>query len=105
MKARKAWLEVMKTLREHKCHPRLLYPAKLSISIDGEKKILKDKIKFKQYLSTNAVLQRILEGKLQHKEDTCTKERTRYSTSHNKVKSREPQAHKFTYKNKHIRNH
>ena len=78
MKARRAWSEVMQTLREHKCQPRLLYPAKLSINIDGETKIFQDKTKFKQYLSTNPALQRILEGKLQHKEDTCTKERTRY---------------------------
>jgi hypothetical protein len=45
MKARRGWSEVMQTLREHKCQPRLLYPAKLSI---------------------NPALQRILEGKLQH---------------------------------------
>jgi hypothetical protein len=43
-------------------------PAKLSINIDGENKIFQEK-KFKQYLSTNPALQRILEGKLQHKED------------------------------------
>jgi hypothetical protein len=29
----------------------LLYPAKLSINIDGETKIFQDKTKFKQYLS------------------------------------------------------
>ena len=78
MKARRAWSEVMQTLREHKCQPRLLYPAKLSINIDGENKIFQDKTKFKQYLSTNRALQRILEGKLQHKKDTYTKEKTRY---------------------------
>jgi hypothetical protein len=36
MKARAAWSEVMQTLRENKCQPRLLFTAKLSISIDGE---------------------------------------------------------------------
>jgi hypothetical protein len=40
---------------------RVLYPEKLSIIIGGESKIFYDK--FKQYLSTNPVLQRILEGK------------------------------------------
>jgi hypothetical protein len=40
------------TLIEHKCQPRLLYPAKLSIAIDGEAKIFYDKAKFMQYLST-----------------------------------------------------
>ena len=29
--ARRAWTDVMQTLREHKCQPRLLYPAKLSL--------------------------------------------------------------------------
>ena len=31
MKARRSWTDVIQTLREHKCQPRLLYPAKLSI--------------------------------------------------------------------------
>jgi hypothetical protein len=78
MKARKAWSEVMQTLREYNCQLRLLYPAKLSNNIDGENKIFQGKTKFKQYLSTNSALQRILDGKFQHKEDTCTKERKRY---------------------------
>jgi hypothetical protein len=52
MKVRRAWSEVMQTLKEYKCQPRLLYPAKLSIIIDGETKIFQDKTKFKQYLST-----------------------------------------------------
>jgi hypothetical protein len=78
MKARRSWSEVIQTLREDKSHTRPLYPAKLSININGETKVFQDKTKFKQYLSTNSTLQRILEGKLQHKEGTCTKERTSY---------------------------
>jgi hypothetical protein len=35
-----------------------LYPAKLSITIDGETKIFHDKTKFTKYLSTNLALQR-----------------------------------------------
>jgi hypothetical protein len=58
--------------REHKC--QLLHPAKLSLNIDGETKIFQDKTKFTQYPSTNPALQRILEGKLQHKEGTYIKE-------------------------------
>jgi hypothetical protein len=46
MKARRSWADVIKTLREYKCQPRLLYPAKLSIAIDGETKIFHDKNKF-----------------------------------------------------------
>jgi hypothetical protein len=68
MKARRHWADVIQTLREHKCQPRLLYPAKLSITVDGENKISHDKTKFTQYLSTNPALQRIIDGKHQHKE-------------------------------------
>jgi hypothetical protein len=50
LKARRSWTYVMQTLREHKCQPWILYPAKLSIIIDGETKIFYDKTKFKQYL-------------------------------------------------------
>jgi hypothetical protein len=58
MKARRSWTDVIQTLREHKRQPRLLYPAKLSITINGETKVFHDKTKFTQYLSTNPALQR-----------------------------------------------
>uniref|UniRef100_A0ABK0LEJ4 Nucleic acid binding protein n=1 Tax=Rattus norvegicus TaxID=10116 RepID=A0ABK0LEJ4_RAT len=77
MKARRSWTDVIQTLREHKCQPRLLYPAKLSINIDGETKIFHDKTKFTQYLSTNPALQRIINGKAQHKEASYTLEEAR----------------------------
>ena len=59
MKARRSWTDVIQTLREHKFQPRLLYPAKLSITIDGETKVFHDKTKFTHYLSTNPAFQRI----------------------------------------------
>jgi hypothetical protein len=46
MKARRSWKYVIQTLKEHKCQPRLLCPAKLSITIDGETKVFHDKTKF-----------------------------------------------------------
>jgi hypothetical protein len=63
MKARRSWEDIIQTLREHKCQPRLLYPAKFSITIDGETKLFCDKSKFTQYLSTNPAIQRIIKGK------------------------------------------
>ena len=63
MKARRAWTDVVQTLREHKFQPRLLYPAKLSITINGETKLFHDKTKFTHYLSTNPTLQRIITEK------------------------------------------
>jgi hypothetical protein len=68
MKARRSLADVIQTLREHKCQARLLYPSKLPITIDRETKVFHDKTKFKQYLSTNSAFQRIIKGKLQHKE-------------------------------------
>jgi hypothetical protein len=43
MKARKSRADVIQTPREHKYQHRLLYPAKLSITIDGENKTFHDK--------------------------------------------------------------
>jgi hypothetical protein len=64
MKPRRSWADIIQTLREHKCHHRLLYPEKLSVTIDRETKIFHDKTKFSQYLSTNPVVQTIIKGKL-----------------------------------------
>jgi hypothetical protein len=63
MKARRSWTNVIQTLIEHKCQPRLLYPAKLSITIDRETKVFHVKTKFTQYLSRNPALQRTITGK------------------------------------------
>jgi hypothetical protein len=63
VKVRRFWEDVIQTPREHKCQPKLLYPAKLSITIDGETKIFHNKTNFTQYLSTNSALQRIIKGK------------------------------------------
>jgi hypothetical protein len=77
MKARRSWADVIQTLKEHKCQPRLLYPTILSIIIDGETKVFHDTTKFTQYLSTNPTLQRIIKGKLQQKEGNYTLEKAR----------------------------
>jgi hypothetical protein len=65
----------MPTLREHKCQSRLLYLAKLSITIDGETKIFHDKNKFTQCLTTNPALQRDSGWQCQHKEGNYTLEK------------------------------
>jgi hypothetical protein len=77
MKARRAWTDVIQTLREHKCQPRLLFPAKLSIIIDGETKVFHDKNKFTHYLSTNPALQRIITEKNQYKDGNHALEKAR----------------------------
>jgi hypothetical protein len=77
MKARRSWTDVTQTLREHKCQPRLLYRAKLSITIDGENKVFHDKTKFTQYLSMNPALQKIITGKHQQKDGNYALEKAR----------------------------
>ena len=65
------------TLREHNCQPKLLYPAKLSITIDGGPKVFHDKTKVTQYLSMNPVFQRIITRKHQQKDRNYTLEKAR----------------------------
>jgi hypothetical protein len=77
MKARRSWADVIQSHREHKCQPRLLYTAKLSITIDGGTKIILDKSKFRQYLSTNPAIQKIIDGKHEHKEGNYTLKKSR----------------------------
>jgi hypothetical protein len=63
MKAKRYWTDIIQTLREYKCQPRLLCPAKLSITIDGETKVFHDKTEFTQYLSMNPAHKRIITEK------------------------------------------
>lgn len=77
LKAKRSWIDVIQTLREQNCQLRLLYSAKLGIIMVGETKVFQDKTKFKQYLSTNTALQRIIEEKAQHEEGNYTQEKAR----------------------------
>jgi hypothetical protein len=63
MKARRAWTDIIQTLRQHKGQPRLLYPAKLSVTLDGETKVFHNKTKFTHCLSMNPTLQWIITEK------------------------------------------
>jgi hypothetical protein len=102
MKARRSRKDVIQTLRKHNCQPRLLYPAKFSITINGETKVFHDKIKFTQYLLMNPALQKIIKGKLQHKEGNSNLEKAR-KKSFNKPERRQPQEQNPNSNNKHNR--
>ena len=75
MKSRRSWEDVIQTLREHKCQSRLLYPAKLSITIDEETKVFHDKTNSHDIFFKNPALQRIIKGKHQHKDGKYTLEK------------------------------
>ena len=43
-------------------HPRLLYPAKLSFRMEGQRKCFSDKVKFKEFIITKHLLYEMLKG-------------------------------------------
>jgi hypothetical protein len=77
MKARRSWTDGIQTLRGHKCQPRLLYSAKLSINIDGESKIFHNKNKFTQCFFPKSIPVKDNRWKFQHKEGNYTLEKAR----------------------------
>jgi hypothetical protein len=53
---------VHQALKENNFSLRILYPAKLSLQIDGGIKVFHDKQKLKQYMTTTLSLQKVLMG-------------------------------------------
>ena len=47
LKGRGSWTNILHTIRDNRCQPRLLYWAKLTITIDGESKVFHDQATFK----------------------------------------------------------
>ena len=64
LQARKEWQKIFQVMRTRGLQPRLLYPAKLSIKIEGQIKSFPDKRSLKKYTSTKPVLQEMLKGLL-----------------------------------------
>ena len=62
LKVRKPRRDVLQTLRDHRCQARLLYPAKLSSTLDRESKAFHKRTKHKEYLPTTPGPQETLEG-------------------------------------------
>lgn len=75
IKGRKAWTDVLQTLRDHRGHSRLtiLHLAKSWRSIYKGKKASHNKAKFKQFLPTNPALQKALKEKFSLKRLTPPK--------------------------------
>jgi Holliday junction resolvase RusA-like endonuclease len=69
LKARNSWSEVFQALKENNFRPRIVYPAKLSLKIDGEIEIFHDNQKLKQCRTTIPALQNILKGILDPKDE------------------------------------
>ena len=66
LQARRGWKEVSKVMKGKNPHPRLLYPAKLSFRMEGDKckqiKCFPDKVKLKEFTITKTLLYEMLKG-------------------------------------------
>ena len=64
MKTRREWQDIFKVLKGKKLQPRILYPARLSLRIEGEIKNFSDKQKLKEYSNIKPILIGVLKGLL-----------------------------------------
>ena len=62
MNARRGWEEVFEVMKGKDLHPRLLYPAKLSLRMKGKIKCFSDKVKLKKLIITKPLLYEMLKG-------------------------------------------
>ena len=62
LQARREGQDIFRILKEKKLHPRILYPAIISLEIEGEIKIFPNKQKLKEYSNTKPRLKEILKG-------------------------------------------
>lgn len=68
----KAWNGIYQVLKDNSCQPRILYPAKLSVIIEGKikRKTFNGKNRLKEFMSTKPSLQKMLIGTFLTKEKT-----------------------------------
>ena len=60
LQVRREWQKIFQVMRTRGLQPRLLYPALLSIKIEGQIKSFPDKRSLKEYTSTKPALQEML---------------------------------------------
>ena len=62
LQARREWQEVFQVMKSIGLHPRLLYPARLPIKMEGEIRSFPHKRRLKEYSSSKPALQDMLKG-------------------------------------------
>ena len=60
LQARRKWQDIFKVMKGKNLQTRLLYPAKISFSFDGEIKTFTDKQKLREFSTTKPTLQQML---------------------------------------------
>ena len=61
---RKGWQDIFRVLNEKDMQPKILYPARLSFTVDGNIKNFQDRQKLKDYVTPKLAVQEILRGTL-----------------------------------------
>ena len=64
LQARKEWQDILKVMKEKNLQSRLLYPASISFTNEGEIKSFIDKQKLREYSTTKPPLQQMLKDLL-----------------------------------------
>ena len=62
LQAKRGWKEVFEVMKDKDLHPRLLYPAKLSFTMEGQTKCFPDKVELKEFIITKPLLYEMLKG-------------------------------------------
>ena len=62
LQTRRGWKEVFQVMKGKDLHPRLLYPAKLLLRMEGKIKCFSDKVKLKEFIITKPLLYEMLKG-------------------------------------------
>ena len=60
LQARREWHDIVKVMKGKNCQPRLLYPARLSFTFEGESQSFTDKQKLREFSNTKPALQQML---------------------------------------------
>ena len=64
LQARREWQKIFQVMRTRGLQPRLPYPARLSIKMEGQRRSFPDNRSLKEYTSTKPSLQEMLKGLL-----------------------------------------
>ena len=60
--AKRGWKEVFKFMKSKDLHPRLLYPAELSLTMERQIKCFPGTVKLKEFIITKLLLYEMLKG-------------------------------------------
>ena len=62
LQARRGWKEVFKVMKGKDLQPRVIYPAKLSFTMEEQIKCFPDKVKLKEFIIIKPLLYEMLKG-------------------------------------------